>query len=37
MGPSLSSLHGFNIFGGRAVFIMDDCYLFAQCVLAILL
>ena len=28
MDASLSSLHGFNIFGGRAVFIMDDCYLF---------
>ena len=34
--PSLCSLHGFNISGARAVFGMDACCLFPQCVLAII-
>ena len=36
VGTSLCSLHVFNIFGARAVFIMDNCCLFSQCVLAII-
>lgn len=37
VGVPLGSLHGFNIFGARAVFIMDACHAFPQCVLAIIL
>ena len=36
VGASLCSLHGFNIFGARAVFSMDACHLFPQCVLALI-
>ena len=33
---SLCSLHGFSIFGARAVFSMDACCLFPQYMLAII-
>ena len=36
VGTSLCSLHESNIFGVRAVFSMDACHIFAQCVLAII-
>ena len=36
VGVSLYSLHGFNIFGVKAVFSMDACRLFPLCMLAII-
>lgn len=36
MEESMCSLSTFNIFGERAVFIMDACHLFPQCMLAII-
>ena len=33
---SLCSLCGFNIFGGSAVFSVDDCHVFPHCMLAII-
>ena len=35
-GTSLCSLCGFNIFDVRAVFCMDACHVFLQCVLAVI-
>lgn len=37
VGEFLCSLHGFNIFGAKAVFSMGACRLFPQYVLAITL
>ena len=36
VGASLRSLHESNIFGVRAVFDMDACHVFPQCVLAVI-
>ena len=36
MGASLCSLCEFSIFGVRAVFSMDACHVFPQCVLAVI-
>ena len=37
VGTSLHILHGFNVSGARAVFILDVCRLFPQCMLSIFL
>ena len=36
VGMSLCSLNESNIFGAKAVFSMDDCHVFPQCVLALI-
>ena len=36
VGVSLCSLHESNSFGARAVFSMDACHIFPQCVLAVI-